>query len=289
MSEFERLERDFGWKISKFANFRDGVWVAGSREDLSYPNESRNALAEIESSSFWFLHRNKIIKRLLRSCPHVNAIWEIGSGNGFVSWHLQQAGLEAVAVEPGHDGAVIAARRGVKNSISATLEDLHLPNDSLSAVGLFDVLEHLENPRTLLDECSRVLKPGGYALVTVPAFPSLWSQADVDAGHFRRYRHASLTYEMEVAGFIPIATTYMMLTTWLPLWLLRSLPFKLGRRCPKEMKLKETIRQLSPNKGLSALLTLLFSIEFSVSSLLPLPFGTSVVGLYYKPITKDKV
>lgn len=260
--------------------------MAGSCQDLSFPNESRKALAEIESRSFWFLHRNKVIERLLRSCPQVNAIWEIGSGNGFVAWHLQQSEMDAIAVEPGLDGAIIAARRGVKNSISATLQELHLPANSVPAVGLFDVLEHLENPQTLLGECFRVLKPGGFALITVPAFACLWSQADIDSGHFRRYRRASLTCEMQNAGFKPVRTTYMMLSTWLPMWLLRALPYKLGRRHAKEENLRGSLRQLSPNKVLSVVFSNLLSIEFVVSALFPLPFGTSVLGLYCKPKTK---
>ena len=37
---------------------RDGIWYAGSDQEISYPEESYDVCFEVEESSFWFHHRN---------------------------------------------------------------------------------------------------------------------------------------------------------------------------------------------------------------------------------------
>ena len=46
-----------------------------------------------------------------------------------------------------------------------------------------------------------MLEPGGLLVVLVPAWPSLWSDRDVRAGHLRRYRGRGLRRLVEEAGF----------------------------------------------------------------------------------------
>lgn len=63
-------------------------------------------------------------------------------------------------------------------------------------VVLFDVLEHIEDPRSFLRSLLRHLKPGGLLAVNVPALPFLMSAYDRAAGHLRRYTGASLRQEL---------------------------------------------------------------------------------------------
>jgi hypothetical protein len=51
-----------------------------------------------------------------------------------------------------------------------------------------DVLEHVANDQELLNRAIAVVPSGSHLVLTVPADPALWSQHDVDFGHFRRYR-----------------------------------------------------------------------------------------------------
>jgi len=44
----------------------------------------------------------------------------------------------------------------------------NIPNQSLDVVVSFQVLEHHKKPEIFFKECSRILKPGGYLLITVP-------------------------------------------------------------------------------------------------------------------------
>ena len=57
---------------------------------------------------------------------------------------------------------------------------------------LSDVIEHLDDDRTALENATDALKPGGYLLVIVPADPRLWSEHDEVHEHRRRYTRATL-------------------------------------------------------------------------------------------------
>lgn len=283
MTEFERLAKNFGWKIADRAEFRDGFWQSNTAVSLSYPEKSRGAIAAIEPQSFWFLHRNRMISKLLEDQGKLGAIWEIGAGNGFVSWHIQQSGMEVVAVEPSVEGASFAARRGVRHCIAALLENLRLPDACLTTIGFFDVIEHLEKPQPFLAECARVLQRGGLAAVTVPAFTFLWSQADEDAGHFRRYTRKGLDHAMEAAGFQRIWSGYMMALMLPPLFFLRVLPFRLGLQRDAHSNQRTLVSQLSPKHFMiSSILSTAMRAEFALNRWLPLPWGTSAIGLYKK-------
>lgn len=283
MGEFERLAQNFGWQISTHAKFRNGFWQSEATVGLSYPDESRESIAEIEAQSFWFLHRNRMILKLLEEHGRPVAFWEIGAGNGFVSWYLQQSGIEVVSVEPSFEGTHFAVKRGVRHCIAALLENLCLPDASLPAIGFFDVIEHLKDPKLFLAECVRVLQCNGLVATTVPAFPFLWSQADEDAGHFRRYTRKMLDRAMIEAGLRRVWSGYMMATMLPPLFFLRALPFRMGLRQNKHASLETTVSQLAPkNIFVSKVLALTMRAEFLVNCRLPMPWGTSVLGVYKK-------
>ena len=59
-------------------------------------------------------------------------------------------------------------------------------------VGLFDVLEHIDDDDAVLAAARRMLRPGGRLVVTVPRHPFLWSHLDALVDHRRRYRASDL-------------------------------------------------------------------------------------------------
>ena len=91
-------------------------------------------------------------------------------------------------MEPGRLGAKNAKdHRQILEVINSTFEGANFPNESLSAVGLFDVIEHIGQDDAFLHSIWQSLKPGGYVYATVPAFNYLWSASDNYAEHCRRY------------------------------------------------------------------------------------------------------
>ena len=112
----------------------------------------------------------------------------------------------------------------------ATLSEAKLDSGSVPAIGFFDVLEQIPDEQEFLAEVSRVLCPNGHIFLTVPAGRWLWSDDDVQAGHFRRYTCQSLRRAPVVAGFRPVYVSKMFSALPLPLYLLRTLPSLYGRR-----------------------------------------------------------
>lgn len=64
-------------------------------------------------------------------------------------------------------------------------EPVALPAHSFDAIVSAEVIEHLENPRAVFREFHRLLRPGGYVLLTTPNQESLRSLASLALrGHF---------------------------------------------------------------------------------------------------------
>lgn len=169
------------------------IWRSDRAAPVAYPEGDHATCFALEDSSFWFRHRNRCILAAVQRYPPGGFILDVGGGNGYVSRGLIDAGFEAVLLEPGPEGAQNARRtRRIPDVICATLEEAALRSGTVPAVGMFDVLEHIEDDAGVVAQLHRVLAPGGHAYLTVPSFNWLWSGADVDAMHFRRYTHATL-------------------------------------------------------------------------------------------------
>ena len=206
----------------------NGIYYSKSDSNISYPEEGNENCLQIEQDSFWFNHRNNIIAESVLKHGAKKVFFDIGGGNGFVAKRLQDDGINTVLVEPGKIGAFNAHKRGIKNVLCSTLEDAKFAPNSLDSVGLFDVVEHIEDDYAFLNNINKYLKDDGYIYITVPAFNFLWSNEDNDAGHFKRYSTTELNELLEKCGFSIIQSTYIFSILPLPVFLFRSLPSKLG-------------------------------------------------------------
>jgi len=243
-------------EISDLQRGENGIWRLGRRgkvDGISYPDEGNRDCLGIEESSFWFSHRNGCIAAVVGNFPPQGAIFDIGGGNGLVARGLAEAGFQVVLVEPGEDGARNARQRGIDHVVCATLEEANFRDGSLPAAGLFDVLEHLEDDTAFLRQLRAKLAPGGRLYVSVPAYHLLWSVEDDYAGHFRRYRLAELGRVLEAAEFRVDFATYIFSFLPLPIFVMRSLPSRLG--IVREHDVRRTERQHLRKSGLGAKLT----------------------------------
>jgi SAM-dependent methyltransferase len=208
----------------------DGIFYANNGEVVSYPEEGNAACFEVEDQSFWFRHRNDCIRELARNFPPrgKGPIFDVGGGNGFVARGLMDAGWDVVLVEPGPSGARNAKKRGLEHVICGTTHSAGFKNGSLPAIGVFDVVEHIEDDLGFLRHLWDLLEPGGMLYLTVPAFNFLWSHEDVDAGHFRRYTLGALEKKLCEVGLETVFGTFIFGFLPLPVFLFRSLPYRLG-------------------------------------------------------------
>ena len=164
-SELLRLE-SLGWHTP--AQDSEGVrWLRRDGAQVSYPRGVLDTLSGDGGEGFWLDARADAVGQLLREAS-ISKLWDVGAGSGAMAKRLGRFGVDVVSVEPLPEGALEIARMGAE-VFCGTLQDLALPSGSLPAVGLFDVLEHLEEPSELLGEVARLLSSDGTFVVTVPA------------------------------------------------------------------------------------------------------------------------
>ncbi|MCE1254295.1 MAG: class I SAM-dependent methyltransferase, partial [Anaerolineae bacterium] len=147
---------------SNLVQAEDGLWLSRDQSAVSYPAEGMDFTYRLEERSYWFLHRNRCIISLVNRFRPSGPLFDIGGGNGFVSQGLRQAGLESIVVEPDPVGSRHALVRSLKPVIAATLNDAGFYQHSLPAVGLFDVLEHIQDDRALLLQLHDLLTADGH-------------------------------------------------------------------------------------------------------------------------------
>ncbi len=206
----------------------DGIWISKKIEDVHWPTEGHTTTYNIENLSVWFQHRNACVLESIKNFPPSGPLFDIGGGNGYVSLHLRKHGYETVILEPTVNGTQHAKNRNLDPIIYATLEDAHFKPSCLSAIGLFDVIEHIEDDETFLKNVNRVLKKKGRVYVTVPASQALWSPKDEYVGHYRRYNLQELTDLLKKTGFSIDYATYTFMCLFLPAYLLRQIPKLFG-------------------------------------------------------------
>jgi SAM-dependent methyltransferase len=261
------------------AEMHDGVFVVESIA-VDYPVDGHAVLGFEGGTGYWFDHRARAVVDVLTEATDARTIWDVGAGTGAMSLRLARAGYEVVAVEPLLAGATAIAKRQIGPVFCGSLEALHLPDACLPIVGLFDVVEHLGDPSLLLGEVRRVLQPDGVVVVTVPALQALWSSSDESAGHHRRFTRSSLDTLMQANGFEPSTSGYIFASLVLPAFLLRALPYRLGRRRTPEQQQRVTSKQLAANRNVDFAIAGVLRAEASFARHVRLPAGLSIVGLY---------
>jgi SAM-dependent methyltransferase len=232
MIEFNRKESvfskpDFKKISNKLRLSSDGVWRSTKKTPVSYPVAGNIWCSQVEEKSYWFKHRNRVIAEALRQFPPKGWVADIGGGNGFVAQSLQKLGYDMVLIEPGEDGINLAHQRGIHPIIGTTLQDAEFKPNSIPAAGLFDTLEHIPNDAELLEDLFENLEPGGRLYMTGPAYQALRSVEDDFVGHIHRYSRRELIHTIQKSGFAVDYSSYFFTSLIFPIFLLRSLPYRL--------------------------------------------------------------
>lgn len=251
--------------------------------DVDYPDQGHEWCLAVEDNSWWFQHRNRVLVDLFRKYPPRQPVYDVGGGNGVVAAALKDAGIRAIVVEPGAAGAANARKRGLE-AIQATLADSGAARGSIGAIGVFDVVEHIEDDSAFLAHLYEMLAPGGRLYVTVPAYQALWSEEDVLAQHHRRYTASGMRAALKRAGFVPEQVSYIFGFLPLPVFLFRTLPYRRGvKRPPSIQNVKDDHERRGPTRRV---LDGVLAIERAlVRALGGLPFGGSVMAVARKPDT----
>ena len=175
-----------------------------SNQQGGYNPEAFELLAEVETGSWWFEARNRLILDTLeKHFSPLTEFLEIGCGTGFVLQAIQKAYPKTVitGTELLEEGLAVSRKR----LPTIKLEQLDARKlskaESLDVVGAFDVLEHIHEDTLVLKNLFQAIRKGGGIIITVPQHPTLWSQTDEISHHVRRYTRKELIRKVTDAGF----------------------------------------------------------------------------------------
>jgi SAM-dependent methyltransferase len=184
---------------------------------------------QVEERHWWFVGRRAIIESFVAAVCRAIAkpeprILDVGCGTGA---NLQMLGGYGVAegVDVSEEALEFCRARGLAQVKHGAAESLPWEDASFDLVTGLDVVEHLDDDLAGLKEMARVLRPGGRALLFVPAFMFLWGVQDDISHHRRRYTAGEVREKLRAAGLTTERITYANLTFFLPIlmgrWLMR--------------------------------------------------------------------
>jgi SAM-dependent methyltransferase len=227
----------------------------------------------IEETHWWFAGRRRIISgfvehicsTLEKRPPH---ILDVGCGTG-ANLELLACYGEAEGVDVSPEALAFCRERGLQNVRQGEAEHLPYADASFDLVTGLDVVEHLDDDAAGLREMRRVLRPGGRALLFVPAFMFLWGVQDDISHHRRRYTLKELTETVSAAGLEVERATYANITFFFPVLFGRLLMRLTGFRPASENNLTVGFlnRPLGSILGAEQLLLRRFGLPFGVSAI----------------------
>ncbi len=232
-----------------------------------------DVLYSAEEKHFWFIARKqRIINSFKKYVQKHESVLEIGAGTGNVSRALQKAGYDLSVGEMHLNGLRYAQSYGIKNCYQFDLFDPPF-SEHFDVIGMFDVLEHLQEDVLAMQCVQSMLKPNGRVVLTVPAHQWLWNRDDAIAAHKRRYTLKQLKIVMEKAGFEILHGRYFFVSI-LPLLFLRRLlnPDK-GNKVTEE----ERHQEIHINPLMNRLLLKITQLENRFFSWIPNLAGGSII------------
>lgn len=146
-----------------------------------------------------------IRKQVLSLWPEAHGLTVLGFGFAapLLRPYLEDA-RRVIALMPGQQG-VMPWPAGLPN-VSVLTEETRWPIETghVDRLILMHGLDTSEHPSALLDECWRVLGPGGKALFIVPNRSGLWARSDATPfGFGRPYTAGQLESQLKRHNFVP--------------------------------------------------------------------------------------
>lgn len=115
-----------------------------------------------------------IVREFRRLLPTTGKVLDVGCGRGQLGAAIREMGLEVWGVEQSGE-ACPTARERLHGLVEADLHDMNavragLGEQKFDALIFSDVLEHVYDPRTVLEQYLTLVKPGGRVFISVPNF-----------------------------------------------------------------------------------------------------------------------
>jgi SAM-dependent methyltransferase len=239
--------------------------------DLMFAQEERH---------WWYVGMRRISTALLERYPPLVdgqdgrplEILDAGCGSGGMTQHLTRFG-RVTGIDLAPEALALARKRCLPRLARSSVGALPFLNGSFDVVTSFDVLYHLnvDDDRLALADIHRVLRPGGVALIRLPAFDWIRGAHDEVVHTRHRYTRDELSGKLEDAGFRLEHATYANFLLFPLAPVKRYLEHRQGTHEATDLWL--------PPAPVNRLLADLLSLEALPARQLGLPWGLSVFAV----------
>ncbi len=232
-----------------------------------------------EDSYWWFTARNiiisKIIKKIIPSLSTKSQILDIGCGTGGFASYISKD-YDISCLDTSKTALEYCQKRGLKKLYNNTIAELPDDIKPFDAAIMLDVLEHIEDDKSALEDVYNILDDNGYYIMTVPAYKWMWSKHDEIHMHYRRYTKKEVLNKIKDAGFDIKYSSYFNSILFLPAFIKR----KLDKITGKEEQHKDPVDKVSD--GMNKLFHKLFSFESNFLPAFSFPYGLSIIVIAQK-------
>jgi SAM-dependent methyltransferase len=182
-------------------------------------------IAALEREHWYYSGKRKFVREWIqrtRPPSRGDILLDCGAGTGLFAQEMEE--MCEVLVLDDHEEAlkILRTRFRPEQILSLAGDQVPLPDRSLDFVTALDVLEHVRDDATVVHGFHRLLKPGGLAVVTVPASMALWSDWDVALHHFRRYNRKQLRALFPADSWDVVHVNYTNVLVYPAVWAVRK-------------------------------------------------------------------
>jgi len=130
------------------------------------PTDERMVPESADRDTFW-----EHVYRYAFACRFVagKRVLDIACGEGYGAAALQKAGAaQVIGVDVSEVTCFHARKKYGLDARPGTAEEIPLADKSVDVIVSFETIEHVSNPGRFLDQCARVLAPGGRLVISTP-------------------------------------------------------------------------------------------------------------------------
>ena len=230
-------------------------------------------LERVEREHWYYAGKRQLVREwICRERPPQpgDVLLDCGAGTGLFAKEMEA--FCRVLVLDNHEEAlrILRTRFRPEQILSLAGDEVPLPETALEYVTALDVLEHVPDDAAVVRGFQRLLKPGGLAVVTVPASMGLWSDWDQALHHYRRYHRRQLRALFANEAWEIMHVNYTNILAYPAVWLVRKL-----RQAPRKGTWSTRLDDRVPPRWCNSLLRETFVA--SARCRVPLPFGVSLL------------